>query len=627
MNAEHLRTFVWLRWRLRVNQLKKGGVLNTVVLAIAAAGIVMAAVGMAIGCFLVGLLVLGDAPPVARLFVWDGLVVAYLFCWAIVLLNDLQRSESLSLEKFLHLPVSPTGVFVVNYLSSLVGITTIIFAPAMIALGLGLTFSRGVTAILAVPLVVAFFFAITAVTYQFQGWLATLMTNPRRRRTVIVCVTAGFILVFQLPNLVNLLRPWDGQHDNSSARMADSFARVTNRYKELTEALGAGRITPEENQRLIEQVQREEENRQREEKDRKAEETRRTWEQVEGVARLVNGVLPPGWLPLGAAAAEEGAVVPALLAGLGFVLIGTVSLWRAYRTTVRLYTGQTSSGDRRPPGPIEAAPDPKRVRLVEWVLPGVKESTAAVALAGFRSLTRAPEVKMALLAPLIIVILVGSALVSKASSTQIPEPVRPLIAFGAVVITLLSAVQLAVNQFGYDRSGFRAFVLSPVPRWEILFGKNLAIAPFAYGAGLTITVFVGCLLPMRFDHFLMVLADVVIMCPLLYLPANAMSIFVPIPMAAGSFKPSSVKAIPVLFQMLFIFAIPIILLPLLLPLGIEVALTELEWIPRYVPIALGLTVVLAAAVLWAYRPLLRVQGDWLAAREQRILEVVTSKEE
>ena len=34
------------------------------------------------------------------------------------------------------------------------------------------------------------------------------MTNPRRRRTVIVTVTAIFILIFQLPNLLNMYRPW-----------------------------------------------------------------------------------------------------------------------------------------------------------------------------------------------------------------------------------------------------------------------------------------------------------------------------------------------------------------------------------------------------------------------------------
>ena len=59
---------------------------------------------------------------------------------------DLQRSEALSLQKFLHLPVSPAGAFVVNYLTSLFSFTMLVFAPAMFGLSLGLAFSRGPTA-------------------------------------------------------------------------------------------------------------------------------------------------------------------------------------------------------------------------------------------------------------------------------------------------------------------------------------------------------------------------------------------------------------------------------------------------------------------------------------------------
>src|SRR5207247_1499819 len=73
----------------------------------------------------------------------------------------------------------------------------------------------GVFAMLVVlPLVAAFALAVTALTYQFQGWLASMMVNPRRRRTVIVLLTAGFILLFQLPNLINIMRPWDDAEDN-----------------------------------------------------------------------------------------------------------------------------------------------------------------------------------------------------------------------------------------------------------------------------------------------------------------------------------------------------------------------------------------------------------------------------
>ena len=111
MNSHHLRAFFWLRWRLLVNQTHRGGVANKVVLVLLATGGILAAVFLFIGGFLVGLFALAETPPFALMYVWDGILLAFLFLWSIGLLSELQRSEALSLEKFLHLPVSLFGVF------------------------------------------------------------------------------------------------------------------------------------------------------------------------------------------------------------------------------------------------------------------------------------------------------------------------------------------------------------------------------------------------------------------------------------------------------------------------------------------------------------------------------------
>src|SRR5205823_8963134 len=121
---------------------------------------------------------------------------------------ELQRSEVLSLDRFLHLPVSLTGVFLINYLSSLASVNLMLCLPAMLGMSLGLVFSEGPALLLLLPLLAAFFLAVTAVTYQFQGWLASLMVNQRRRRTIVATITIGFVLLTQLPNLINLYRPW-----------------------------------------------------------------------------------------------------------------------------------------------------------------------------------------------------------------------------------------------------------------------------------------------------------------------------------------------------------------------------------------------------------------------------------
>src|SRR5262249_23739147 len=143
VNGEHLRAIFWLHWRLRANQLRKGGIANAVILGLLAVALVVLAALLFLVFFLVGWFALARVSPSALLYVWDGLVVAFLFCWMTGLLTELQRSEALSLEKFLHLPVSLAAVFVLNYLSSLLSLNLILFVPAMAGLTLGLILAKG----------------------------------------------------------------------------------------------------------------------------------------------------------------------------------------------------------------------------------------------------------------------------------------------------------------------------------------------------------------------------------------------------------------------------------------------------------------------------------------------------
>src|SRR5437660_181938 len=122
MNPQHLQAFLWLRWRLFVNQLKRGGIAGWIILGILAVNVVIAAVVFFVGAFAAGMLLMPQAAASVQLLIWDGLIVVFLFSWLGGLLNELQRSEALSLDKFLHLPVSLSGVFVLNYLSSLMSL-------------------------------------------------------------------------------------------------------------------------------------------------------------------------------------------------------------------------------------------------------------------------------------------------------------------------------------------------------------------------------------------------------------------------------------------------------------------------------------------------------------------------
>ena len=571
MNRQHLYAFFWLRWRLFVNQLRRGGIANTVILALVLVGAGLASLSLFVLFLGVGLFAVDDVPAKVLMYVWDGLVILFLMLWMIGLLTDLQRSEALSLQNFLHLPVSLSGVFALNYLSSYFGLALIVAVPAMIGFCLGLIFSRGPVMVLQLPLIAAFVLMVTALSYQFQGWLASLMVNKRRRRTIVVLVTFVAILMCQLPNLVNVLRPWEGKEA----------------------------MTPEEG--------------------------RQTLALLEQTAYWGNMIAPPGWLPYGAMALAEGNLLPFVLGFVGMTLIGSASLYRAYRTTVRLYTGAFTAGQKQS---VPAATLPKSVKSsATWLdknLPWLPEQAAAIALANLRSLTRAPEAKMLLLSPIFLFLIFGGLFWR--SSGEIPDNVRPLCAFAAISMTLFTLGQLLANQFGFDRAGYRVFVLSPAPRKEMLLGKNLAVAPLALTLSLIPCIFVEVVAPMRFDRFLAVLPQFVSMFLLFCLAANGLSILAPMAIAAGTLKPTNTKALPILLNMLFMLLMPIFLAPALVPLGIEVALEESGWV-KGLPISLVLSIALAAGVVWVYRSALTWQGDLLQAREQRILEVVTTKTE
>jgi hypothetical protein len=612
VNTQHFKSFVWLRWRLKVNQFRRGGVVNLVFFIFVVVMAAIAAVGLFVTGLLVGWFALPRASPAIRMYVWDGIIVAFLFFWMIGLLTELQRTESLALDKFLHLPVSLSSAFLINYLSSLASLTLLVCVPAMVGLVLGQTFAHGPAMLLGLPLVAAFVLAVTAVTYQFQGWLATLMSNPRRRRTVIVVVTMAFILIFQLPNLINIARPWE--------KTLQPWERQQKELAVLSQELGAGKINAKEYQeRQKEIIQRTNEE--------TLEASRQTAAQVERTTRIINLAIPLGWLALGAKELPDNHVIPALLATVAYALIGGISLWRSYRTTLRYYTGQYSTGEKAQPATTTSAPatpaiDSNKPRFMEWRLPCVSEYASAVAVASFRSMTRAPEAKMAFLAPIIMVVVFGGILISTDSDP--PRGLRPLVAIGAAAVMLLSAIQLIGNQFGYDRSGFRAFVLSPIPRREILVGKNLAVAPLAVGIGIVLLLITGTAYPMRPDHYFAAVMQLVGAFLLFCLMANALSIFAPMFVAAGSMKASDVKIVPVLLQMMFLMLLPIVFVPALVPIGVEALLNELD-ILRGWPVSLALSFLFLAGAFYFYRLVVTAEGAWLEAREQKVLAVVTGK--
>ena len=568
MNWSQLRALLWLRWRLTRNQWSRGGQLN----AILTIGAVAVAVGVGalggVAGVVAGAFRLGELPPFALALVWDGLVGLFLMFWMFGVVAELQRSEIIDQSRLMHLPVSPRGAFILNYAASHLAVSLATLAPAMLGLTLGLVLGRGLLMVLLLPLVLGFFFMITAWTYCLRSWLAALMQNQRRRRAITVGATLIIILLAQMPNLIINV----GFHGQPSAT-----------------------LNLPANQAVMKRV-----------------------------GRVLHLTVPVLWLPYGAKTLAEGRVLPALAGAAGSLLLGAWGLRRAYRSTLLMYRGDVDSAPARPRA-APRAPRPGGPLLVERRLPLVPEESAALALANLRSLLRAPEVKMALAINVVIFAVLAFGMLARRDH-PLPDGLRPLVASGAVVATFLGLMQILFNQFGYDREGFRALVLLPARRSRLLLGKNLSLLPVAAGIGLVfltlLTVFTR---PPAWAVAATILQFIGGLAGLLTL-GNLTSIMAPFRIAAGTLKPTKTKGTTALLLMGIQLLFPMAMVPILLPAGLGLLCARLEWLPA-APVTLGLSALLAAAGTGVYAGTLEPLGRLLQRRERKVLEVVTQEVE
>jgi hypothetical protein len=290
-----------------------------------------------------------------------------------------------------------------------------------------------------------------------------------------------------------------------------------------------------------------------------------------------------------------------------------------------MYQGQQTSRKGRPlPAVTSSAEKRKPVKnLVEASLPLVPEPVAAVALAGLRSLLRAPEAKMMLISPIVMSVIFGSMLWR--SRDGISDSIRPLVAVGGMVMVLFGVVQLMANQFGFDRDGFRVFVLSAARRRDILLGKNLSFAPLVLGMAAILLGTLQVVSPLRWDHFLSMIPQYVSMYLLFCLLMNFLSIFAPAHVAAGSLKAKNPKLVTVLLHLVtFMIFFPITQALTLLPLGAEFVL-RLFGQGSGIPVCLLLSLLECALIAVIYYLCTDGLGHLLQSREQNILETVTAK--
>jgi uncharacterized membrane protein len=607
VNSSHFIAIVSMRGQMMRNQFRKSGKANMVISVIVAVLAALSSLGSFVFAVGWGKFFLARMEPFQLIYVWDLLVVVFLFAWAIALMVELQRSEMLSLKNLLHLPISLSGAFVLNYLSSLASLTILLFLPTMFGLCLASVLHFGSKSLVVFALLTSFLLMVTAVSYQLRGWLARLMENKRRRGTVITMTTIIFVMIFQLPVMINLGAGFSRSEIPRARRAAHA-----RRLDALKEQQKAGEIKIDEYSTSVEVAKAEFAG------ERAALREAETVA-VNHTATVVNAALPIGWLPYGASAAASGAVSAPWLCVLGMSTIGFVSLALAYRCTLRVYTGDHNKEYRPFAG--------KRVKvlamdsILEKNIPFLTATQSVITMATFRSLLRAPEAKMALLTPLIFACVFGSMMLT-GEMDKLPEIVRPWFGVGALGMSLVGMMQMLLNMFGLDRHGFRAYVLMPAARRDVLLGKNMGIFPVAGTLSAFLIVFIGIAGEMHFTHVVATVVQIVVEFFIYFTISNYVSIVAPFGMAVGTMKPVSMKFSVFVMQLVALLFVPVALLPATLALAAELLANEFGGI-HGIPIYLLLTLIELPIAVWFYSKMLNFQGRHLQEREQIILDVVS----
>lgn len=596
-----------MRWQMARNQFRNSGLANRIISTVL---IVLAAAG-SLGSFIFavgwGRFFLAKIEPFYVIYVWDVLGAVFLFGWAITLMVELQRSEMLSLKNLLHLPISLKSAFFLNYTSSLVSLVLLLFLPGAVGLCVASVMHFGARSIVVFALLGSFLLMITAITYQLRGWLARLMENKRTRGTVITVTTIVFVMIFQIPNMINL-----GTIGGRGKGRRERLKVFQKELEKLEERFKAEEIDADAYKELSIVTKTDFEEQEKKISDARTASINRT-------AEIVNLAIPVGWLPYGASAAARGSLVSPWLCVFGMSGIGFVSLTLAYRSTLRAYTGHHNKGYQ--PASQKSSRAVVRGEMLEKSVPLLNEQQSVITMATLRSTLRAPEAKMALLTPLIFACVFGSMMLT-GKMDKVPAIARPWFGVGALCMSLVGMVQMILNMFGLDRQGFRAYVLMPAPRRDILLGKNMGIFPVAAVLTGTLVVFMGVAGKMQFTHIVATLLQIAIVFPLYFIVSNYTSIAAPIGIAAGTMKPVSMKFSVVVMQFISVLLAPVAVFPAAIALGAE-QLAGLYANVGAVPIYLLLTLIEMPIAIWLYRRMLTLQGAHLRDREQYILDVIS----
>lgn len=653
MSARRLKAIFLLRWQLSRNAFRRASAFSATVYVILRILFLLGLVGGTIGAFFLGKGDVLASDPDRILWLLSGAIFAFLFFWLIGLLAELQRSDSLDHRRMTHLPISLKEMFFFNYAVSHWTPSCLLFLSISAGFVGGTMLRFGGRMALVFGLLALMILAISSWTYALRGWLTKLMLNERRRRSLIVWMTGAVILITQVPNLLfnNSLFGFRAvaKTERIERRITRDIEYAESRLKSVKEAAkrAGNEIFDEEAISPQERTWRQQNLRRHQERLRKAREgLRKTFEayqtslqenapgdwrfQPETALSVFQSAFPPLW-PASAAASiarnERGQYKRAFWIALELAGLCCLALIRAFRSVQSEFQMPPPRLQRRLKREETSAKNSGKTKPIKnWLernLPGISNPTAAVAWGTLRCLTRMPEAKMALLTPILLLVVFGSLYFNDLAASK-PDALVRFLPSSILFLSFMGSLPFFTNAFGFDRSGFCALVLSPVPRSEILLGKNLAILPpFLL---LTALPLLGIQLLSRPPVLYTISAFLQALTLFLFLTrfGNLLSIKAPYRSKPGSLQPVKTKSgASALMNTLFPFLFLLLLIPTTLPLLVEELSRWILFFPFHWNITLSALSLFVIAL--SYRQSLRSMGNLLASREQKILRIVTEQ--
>lgn len=632
MNWNQLKALVWLRWRLFMVQFRKMNIWMKILLGLIAASVVCTSVGGAIFGFVGTLYLMPEDKPFFALIAFDGLCGLFLFAWAAGFVSELQRAEPISIEKLLHLPISVRGAFLLNYLSSFTSLTIVALLPPLIGLCCALPFVYGWKTLVALPLLFAFLLLITSVTYQIRGWLARMMSNPKRRRAIMTTIFMAFIAVTQLPGILATVFDEDkpNRHNGDNVAQVDQSDVVPGQIDATksestpdqaaedpdtsTPTAESTETIPAADTELIEV----------EDAADKAARRARKREKSRAVLTSINRYVPFGWLPLGAYRAAEGILWPGILGLAGLLGLSVVSLNMSYRGTVNFYRGTTSKKRVSATSQNIQNQNTGKAKIRDLnLLPFLSPKLGTVTRANLTNMWRTPAVKMQLLIPFFVMFIPIFGLLKKRD--ELPADIGPLAGLGVVLFSMFMMFGLIMNIFGFDRNGFRSFMLLPLRPHEILLAKNISMFP----VGCLMCVIPFCVVAVTFSFSwhtaLACVAQIIAAYSIFCVMGNLVSTMFPFPTPTSAMKRVKPKWQSMLAQLVAFALFPCLMIPVAIPPVLSFALKKFDIWTGF-SLNLPLSLVVAGLAVGFYWLMLEPTSRLLWDKQRAILLEVTKTE-